>query len=147
MKTAFAFTAVAYIAANLGVYAYFLPGDQQWCWDAATGPVVGYELEVRYDDGFSRFYSFPMPETCATVSHPYAGNSTVHVRAFGANDDFGEWSEPSETYAVRGRVDCNLDGQISLADFNCFRSVFGLCLDAVGYRDCGPQTLPPEPEP
>lgn len=129
------------LAAGLlvGDYSFFVPGERQWCWEAAAGDVVGYRTEVYSSHLDAATFSTLMGiEPCALVNHNFSGEWLVRVQAFDGEDNDGPWSEWSEGYEVRANMDCVQDGEVGIPDFNCFREVYGQCVDEVGYHACAP---------
>jgi hypothetical protein len=127
------------VAAGLSLsdYTSFLPGERQWCWEPAEGAVVGYHVEV-YQSGLDLTLTSTIedPEPCAVVNHDVGGEWLVRVQAFDVDNQVGPWSEWSEGFEVRPDMDCNGDGRLSTPDFNCFRLLYGQCLDKFGYSEC-----------
>jgi hypothetical protein len=70
------------------------------------------------------------------VSHDWPGEWLVRVRAFDEEQETGPWSDWSEGYDVRPNMACAGSGRIGTPDFNCFRRLYGLCIDAIGYHEC-----------
>ncbi len=131
--------AAPFFAVALTGYLFFLPGDRTWCWTPASGAVDHYELEVT-DHGREVVWSAnspAAPEPCETAWFAN-GDYDLRVVALDIDGESGPFSEPYLDYGVRGGMDCNGDGIIGIADFNCLRTVFGLCLDDIGYFRCTP---------
>lgn len=108
-----------------------VPGPQTYEWEPATGPVAGYEVELRWQDmegAETRVERRQVKEAGLTVQPVQNEAVTLRTRARSQVEDWppGEWSEWSEPpIGTRNNPDTTGDTVVGMPDFWILQDCWG----------------------